>query len=59
MSWPDVSEGHYVLHPDPITGGNVGVAMQSGALFARKFDSEVRWTILFRANGRREVNQAI
>eukprot|EP00903_Cladosiphon_okamuranus_P019304 g17744.t1 len=44
VSWPPVSEGHYVLHPDPITGGvdgNVNVAMESGALFARKFDLEV------------------
>lgn len=44
MSWPSVSEGHYVLHPDPITGGpdgNVKLAMESGALFARKFDSKV------------------
>lgn len=41
VSWPPVSEGHYVLHPEPITGGNVGDAMQSGALFARKFDLEV------------------
>ncbi|CAM9341638.1 unnamed protein product [Ectocarpus fasciculatus] len=44
VSWPDVSEGHYVLHPDPITGGtsgNVNVAMDSGALFARKFDTKV------------------
>lgn len=34
-----------MLHPDPITSGvdgNVNVAMESGALFARKFDSEVR-----------------
>ncbi|CAB1121365.1 GT14 [Ectocarpus sp. CCAP 1310/34] len=44
VSWPDVIEGHYVLHPDPITGGasgNVNVAMDSGALFARKFDTKV------------------
>eukprot|EP00752_Nemacystus_decipiens_P018256 g16381.t2 len=44
VSWPPVSEGHYVLHPDPITSGvdgNVNVAMESGALFARKFDLEV------------------
>lgn len=44
VSWPSVSEGHYVLHPDPITNGNVGEAMQSGALFARKFDLEVNYT---------------
>lgn len=44
VSWPSVSEGHYVLHPDPITNGNVGEAMQSGALFARKFDLEVSYT---------------
>ena len=34
-----------MLHPDPITSGvdgNVNVAMESGALFARKFDLEVR-----------------
>lgn len=41
VSWPVVSEGHYVLHPDPITTNNVGFAMASGALFARKFDLEV------------------
>lgn len=34
-----------MLHPDPITGGidgNLNIAMDSGALFARKFDLEVR-----------------
>ncbi|CAM9458612.1 unnamed protein product [Ectocarpus sp. 13 AM-2016] len=52
VSWPDVIEGHYVLHPDPITGGtsgNVNVAMNSGALFARKFDtkaSQEAYTVL-------------
>lgn len=49
MSWPAVSEGHYVLHPDPITGGidgNLNMAMDSGALFARKFDLEVRFVAL-------------
>lgn len=46
VSWPSVSEGHYVLHPDPITSDNVGEAMESGALFARKFDLEVRYNSL-------------
>ncbi|CAN0471159.1 unnamed protein product [Ascophyllum nodosum] len=41
VSCPPVSEGHYVLHPDPITRDNVDEAIQSGALFARKFDTEV------------------
>lgn len=41
VSWPEVSEGYYVLHPDPITISNVALAMESGALFARKFDLEV------------------
>ena len=46
VSWPPVSEGHYVLHPDPITRDNVDEAIQSGALFARKFDTEVRGGII-------------
>ncbi|CAM9851846.1 unnamed protein product, partial [Pylaiella littoralis] len=44
VSWPSVPKGHYVLHPDPMTGGkdgNINIAMDSGALFARKFDLEV------------------
>ena len=46
VSCPPVSEGHYVLHPDPITRDNVDEAIQSGALFARKFDTEVRGGII-------------
>lgn len=37
-----------MLHPDPITSGangNVNDAMESGALFARKFDFEVRLVV--------------
>ncbi|CAN0460592.1 unnamed protein product, partial [Ascophyllum nodosum] len=41
VSCSPVSEGHYVLHPDPITRYNVDEAIQSGVLFARKFDTEV------------------
>lgn len=41
VSWPDVGEEFYVLHPDPITAANVGPALGSGALFARKFDYKV------------------
>lgn len=41
VSWPVVSEGYYVLHPDPISGSNVISAMESGAIFARKFDLQV------------------
>lgn len=44
VSWPPVGEGYYVLHPDPITSANLGLAMQSGALFARKFDLEVGYS---------------
>ena len=46
VSWPPVSEGDYDLHPDPITRDNVDEAIQSGALFARKFDTEVRGGII-------------
>lgn len=44
MSWPEVREGFYVLHPDPITLESVSSAIDSGALFARKFDVEVSHT---------------
>lgn len=45
VSWPVVSEGYYVLHPDPITNANVRLAMDSGALFARKFDLKVVFVV--------------
>lgn len=45
VSWPIVSEGYYVLHPDPITNTNIGLAMDSGALFARKFDLKVLFLV--------------
>lgn len=39
--WPVVGEDYYVLHPDPITESNVQLAIDSGGLFARKFDLKV------------------
>ena len=46
VSCSPVSEGHYVLHPDPITRYNVDEAIQNGVLFARKFDTEIRGGII-------------
>ncbi|CAN0180427.1 unnamed protein product, partial [Discosporangium mesarthrocarpum] len=47
VAWPWVGEGHYVLHPNPITPGNLAAARNSGGFFARKFTLEVSGPMVF------------